>query len=94
MGLTVLSVIASTSPFIGLFGTVVSILQTFATMGSAGQASMSVLAPQISEALIATAAGILVAIFAYAFFALLKRKAHEVVGYLTMHKDLLLSEPS
>lgn len=91
-GLTSLSVIASTSPFVGLFGTVVSILQTFSAMGSAGNASMNILAPQISEALVATASGIFVAIFAYAFHLLLKRRAYEVTGYVRMQIDMVTAE--
>lgn len=56
-GLTWLSVVASTSPFIGLFGTVVAILETFAKMGG-GDAGLSLIAPAISEALVAIGAGI------------------------------------
>jgi biopolymer transport protein ExbB len=61
-GLWMLSIIASTAPFIGLFGTVVSILQTFSGLGQSGSASLGVIAPAISEALVATATGIFVAI--------------------------------
>lgn len=86
-GLTWLSIMASTSPFLGLFGTVVSILQTFSTMSQQGATSVTQLAPQISEALIATAAGIFVAIFAYAFHMLLKRKAYEVITLVKMQID-------
>ncbi len=50
-GLTVLSIIASTSPFIGLFGTVIGILETFSKLGTQSSASLSVVAPAISEAL-------------------------------------------
>jgi len=75
-GLWVLSMIASTSPFIGLFGTVVSILETFSGLGQGeGGASLSIIAPAISEALIATAAGIFVAIPAYSANLFIKRKA-------------------
>jgi biopolymer transport protein ExbB/TolQ len=91
-GLWILSMIASTSPFIGLFGTVVSILETFSTLGSGnGGASLSIIAPAISEALIATAAGIFVAIPAYSAHLFVKRKAYEVVSYVHREADLLLS---
>lgn len=91
-GLWLLSIIASTSPFIGLFGTVVSILETFSTLGSGnGGASLSIIAPAISEALIATAAGIFVAIPAYSAHIMLKRKAYEVVSYIHRETELLLS---
>ncbi|PSM51655.1 MotA/TolQ/ExbB proton channel family protein [Campylobacter blaseri] len=88
-GLTWLSIIASTSPFIGLFGTVVSILDTFANMGS-GNAGLSVIAPAISEALVATGAGIFVAIPAYTFHLLIKRKAYEVINIIKRSADVIL----
>jgi len=50
------------SPFIGLFGTVWGIMGTFHEIGLSGSASLAVVAPGISEALIATAAGLAVAI--------------------------------
>jgi len=90
-GLALLSIIASTSPFIGLFGTVVGILETFSTLGSQKSASLSVVAPAISEALIATAAGILVATFAYSFHLILKRKAYELSSLLKSQSDVVLS---
>ena len=90
-GLWILSMIASTSPFIGLFGTVVSILDTFSGLGQSGSASLGVIAPAISEALIATAAGIFVAIPAYSVHLLLRRKAYEVVVSVQREIDLLLS---
>ena len=90
-GLWMLSMIASTSPFIGLFGTVVSILDTFSGLGQSGSASLGVIAPAISEALIATAAGIFVAIPAYSTHLFLKRKAYEVVVAVQREIDLLLS---
>ncbi|MFK5880743.1 MAG: MotA/TolQ/ExbB proton channel family protein [Sulfurospirillum sp.] len=90
-GLWILSMIASTSPFIGLFGTVVSILDTFSGLGQSGSASLGVIAPAISEALIATAAGIFVAIPAYSVHLFLKRKAYEVVVSVQREIDLLLS---
>lgn len=91
IGLSWLSVIASTSPFIGLFGTVVSILETFGGLGNASSASLSVIAPAISEALIVTAAGIFVAIPAYSFHILLKRKAYEVLSLVERQADVLMA---
>jgi len=91
-GLTILSIIASTSPFIGLFGTVVGILETFTNLGSQNSASLSVVAPAISEALIATAAGIAVAIFAYTFHLVLKRKAYELSSLLSSQAEVILSQ--
>jgi len=91
-GLTWLSIIASTSPFIGLFGTVIGILETFSMLGGKSSASLSVIAPAISEALIATAAGIAVAIFAYTFHLILKRKAYELSSLLSSQSEVILSQ--
>lgn len=90
-GLSLLSVVASTSPFIGLFGTVVSILDTFKDIGQAS-ASMSLIAAGVSDALIATAAGIFVAIFAYTFHQILKREAYELSGLIRMQSDALFAK--
>ena len=90
-GLTWLSIIASTSPFIGLFGTVIGILETFSKLSSQASASLNVVAPAISEALVATAAGICVAIFAYSFHLILKRKAYELSSLLTSQSEVILS---
>ena len=90
-GLTWLAIIASTSPFIGLFGTVIGILETFSRLGAQSSASLGVVAPAISEALIATAAGIAVAIFAYTFHLILKRKAYELSSLLESQSEVILS---
>ena len=92
LGLTMLAIIASTAPFIGLFGTVVEILEAFSKLGEGGsRASLDVIAPIISKALIATAAGILTAIPAYSFHLFLKRKAFTLSSYLQMQIELLIS---
>ena len=89
-GLSLLSIFASTSPFIGLFGTVVSILDTFAHIGQTS-GTMSVIASGVSDALIATAAGIFVAIFAYTYQQVLKRKSFELISYIQMQSDAILA---
>lgn len=91
-GLVVLSIISSTAPFIGLFGTVIEILNAFGRLGLGGQVSFDVIAPIISKALVATAAGILTAIPAYSFFLLLKRKAYDLSVYVQMQIDVILSK--
>ena len=91
-GLTALSIIASTSPFIGLFGTVVAILETFSKLGTQSGTSIAIVAPAISEALVATAAGIAVATFAYSFHLILKRKAYELNVLLDNQAELILSQ--
>jgi biopolymer transport protein TolQ len=57
-----LATVGSTSPYIGLFGTVWGIMNSFRGLATANQASLSVVAPGISEALIATAMGLFAAI--------------------------------
>ncbi len=66
--LWVLGTVSSSAPFIGLFGTVVGIIKSFDSIATAGKGGFSVVAAGISEALIATAAGILVAVVAVIFF--------------------------
>jgi len=89
-GLSILSIFASTTPFIGLFGTVVSILDTFTHIGQTS-GSMSVISTGVSDALIATAAGIFVAIFAYTYHQILKRKSFELISYIQMQSDAILA---
>ena len=60
--LTWLATIASVSPFVGLFGTVVGIIDAFHGLGTAGAATLRAVAPGIAEALITTAAGLFVAV--------------------------------
>ncbi len=61
-GLSLLATTGSAAPFIGLFGTVVGIMNSFGEIGSSGSASIAVVAPGIAEALFATAAGLFAAI--------------------------------
>lgn len=61
-GLSILAMIASSSPYIGLFGTVWGIMHSFIGLASVKQATIAVVAPGIAEALIATAFGLFAAI--------------------------------
>jgi biopolymer transport protein ExbB/TolQ len=90
-GLSVLSVFASTTPFIGLFGTVVSILDTFSHIGQSSGGGMSIISSGVSDALIATASGIFVAIFSYTYHQMLKRKSFELISFLQMQSDAVLA---
>ncbi|MCL2669086.1 MAG: protein TolQ [Syntrophaceae bacterium] len=63
-----LATTGSACPFIGLFGTVWGIMDTFKGIGARGSATLAVVAPGISEALIATAAGLAAAIPAVVFY--------------------------
>lgn len=66
--LNFLATAGSATPFIGLFGTVWGIMSSFQEIGQKGGASLAVVAPGISEALVATAAGLAVAIPSVIFF--------------------------
>ena len=67
-GFGFLATTGSAAPFIGLFGTVVGIINAFENIGQAGSASLAVVAPGIAEALIATAVGLFAAIPATIFY--------------------------
>jgi hypothetical protein len=90
-GVSWLSIISSTAPFIGLFGTVVGILESFAKFSTVSKVSFSTIAPVISEALVATAAGIFVAIFAYTFHQIITRKIYELNTYFKSQIDIILA---
>ncbi|MES2310250.1 MAG: MotA/TolQ/ExbB proton channel family protein [Verrucomicrobiota bacterium] len=72
---TYLSVIGVISPMVGLTGTVTGMIKAFATLGQSGISDPSKLAANIGEVLVATAAGLVVAIPAFIFFYVLKGKA-------------------
>ncbi|HIQ50696.1 MAG TPA: MotA/TolQ/ExbB proton channel family protein, partial [Nautiliaceae bacterium] len=78
-----------TAPFIGLFGTVVGILNAFASMKSV--TTINMIAPAIADALIATAIGIIVAVPAYSFHQILEKKVEDLISLLEMQKDFYLS---
>ena len=91
-GLSWLAIISSTSPFIGLFGTVIGILESFAKFANQSKVAFSIIAPAISEALVATAAGILVAIFAYTFHQILSRKVYELNIFLKAESQIIIAK--
>ena len=85
------SIVASTSPFIGLFGTVVSLLGTFTGMSESSTGTIGIVTAGVSDALIATAVGIFVATFAYTYHQILKRKAYGVIELIRMQSKAILS---
>ena len=89
-GLTFLSIVASTAPFIGLFGTVIGILSAFNSMKSV--TTINMIAPAIADALIATAVGIIVAVPAYSFHQILSAKIENLIATLKMQRDIYLSK--
>ncbi len=76
--LSFLATTGSATPFIGLFGTVWGIMSSFQDIGVRGSASLAVVAPGISEALVATAAGLAVAIPAVIFYNFFSNKQADI----------------
>jgi biopolymer transport protein TolQ len=75
--MTFLATTAAATPFIGLFGTVWGIMQSFRAIGDTGSTSIAAVAPGISEALINTAAGLAAAIPAMIFYNYFMGKVRE-----------------
>lgn len=80
--LNFMATVGSTSPYIGLFGTVWGIMHSFIGLASATQVSIATVAPGIAEALIATAMGLFAAIPAVIAYNRYSAKADKVVGNL------------
>ncbi|MBN2644572.1 MAG: protein TolQ [Desulfuromonadaceae bacterium] len=80
--LTFLATTGSTAPFIGLFGTVWGIMDSFHGIGQTGSASLAVVAPGISEALIATAIGLVAAIPAVVAYNAFLSKVNVLIGQM------------
>jgi biopolymer transport protein TolQ len=98
-GLHILAIMSSAAPFVGLFGTVWGIMDSFFEIGNKGSASLTVVAPGIAEALITTIAGLLVAIPSVVFYNLFIHKAERIeddlddcseLGFAKMKEELLL----
>ena len=86
-GLGVLSVVATASPFIGLFGTVWGIMNAFGRIAAAGNTNLTTVAPAIAEALFATAIGLAAAIPAYIAYNKFSIDAGKFVGRLEAFAD-------
>ena len=78
----ILATIGSTSPFIGLFGTVWGILHSFAQIAASKSTSLTVVAPGIAEALLATAIGLFAAIPAVMIYNKFARDLSKITGSL------------
>jgi biopolymer transport protein ExbB len=81
-GLALLATVGSTSPFIGLFGTVVGIYRALIKIGASGQASIDAVAGPVGEALIMTALGLVVAVPAVMAYNWLMRRYKAVLEEL------------
>jgi biopolymer transport protein TolQ len=86
--LSTLATVGSTSPYVGLFGTVWGIMSAFASLGNAQQATLASVAPGISEALITTAIGLFAAIPAVIAF----NRFADQVGRLEVRYDSFMEE--
>jgi biopolymer transport protein ExbB len=82
--LWVLGTVAASAPFIGLFGTVIGIVKAFHNMAVMGSGGFSVVAAGISEALVATALGLGVAIIAVIFYNYFQTRVERIEAALTI----------
>ncbi len=82
-GLWFIGTIGSLAPYIGLLGTVVGIMVAFGAIAESGDAGFEVVSAGISEALIATAVGLLVAILALALFNFLQVRVNHIAATFT-----------
>jgi biopolymer transport protein ExbB len=89
-GLVILATIATTTPFVGLFGTVWGIVHALRRIGASGSASLEVVAAPIGEALVATGIGIAVAVPAVLAYNVLVRKLKVQQGELETQASTLL----
>jgi biopolymer transport protein TolQ len=80
--MSLLGTIGSTSPFIGLFGTVYGIMDAFLSIGNQQSANLPVVAPKIAEALIATAIGLVAAIPAVMAYNYFSRRVGELADIM------------
>lgn len=85
--LWILGTIGSSAPFIGLLGTVVGILRSFQEMAKTGSGGFTVVAAGISEALVTTAAGIVVAVIAVIAFNAFQTRWSQLVLTLRVHAE-------
>ncbi|MGQ0503284.1 MAG: protein TolQ [Panacagrimonas sp.] len=89
-GLALLATIGSTSPYVGLFGTVWGIMNAFIGIGNMKQATLAVVAPGIAEALIATAMGLFAAIPAVIAFNFFTRSVESLeTQYHTFSEEMI-----
>lgn len=89
-GIWILGTVGVSAPFIGLLGTVIGIIKSFHSMAMAGSGGFAVVAGGISEALIATALGLAVAIIAVIFYNYFHTKLERVEAVMTIGSDRLL----
>ncbi|MEH6647219.1 protein TolQ [Sulfitobacter sp.] len=79
-GLPILATVGSTTPFVGLFGTVWGIMNAFIEISESQTTNLAVIAPGIAEALMSTGIGLLAAIPAVIFYNKLSTDSEEILG--------------
>jgi biopolymer transport protein ExbB len=92
--LWILGTVASSAPFIGLLGTVVGIIKSFESMAIEGTGGFSVVAAGISEALVATALGLGVAIIALIFYNYFQTRVSNLNGLFRIQVGKILQHMS
>ena len=92
--LSILATIGNNAPFVGLFGTVLGIIKAFHDLSQQAGAGAQTVSSGISEALVATAVGILVAIPAVVAFNLFQRKVRSAVSEAEALKSFLIGKLS
>ena len=86
-GLGALSIVATASPFVGLFGTVWGIMHSFQAIAAQKSTNLAVVAPSIAEALFTTAVGLAAAIPAYVFYNKFATEAARFTGRMESFAD-------
>ncbi|MEW6299981.1 MAG: MotA/TolQ/ExbB proton channel family protein, partial [Thermodesulfobacteriota bacterium] len=89
-GIWVLGTVGVSAPFIGLLGTVIGIIKSFHNMAVEGSGGFAVVAAGISEALVATALGLAVAIVAVIFYNYFHTKLERIEAVMTIGSDRVL----
>jgi biopolymer transport protein ExbB len=86
--------IGATAPFVGLFGTVIGIIRAFKDIAAAGSGGFSVVAQGVSEALVATAGGILIAVIAVCLYNFLQSRTNHSTVEIRLIVDEFLEQLS
>jgi len=89
-GIWIIGTVGSLAPFVGLFGTVIGIIRAFGIMSESGETGFQVVASSLSEALIATAAGLGVAIIALLIFNYLNTRVASLTAVYARASERLV----
>jgi biopolymer transport protein ExbB/TolQ len=84
--------VGAIAPFVGLFGTVIGIIRAFADIAKEGAGGFAVVASGVSEALVATAGGIAIAVLAVAFYNYFQSRANRATVEVKLVVDEFLEQ--